>query len=70
MRAAAASNASSASMPFATASSAPSKKAGVVMIMSLPARTAAAAACVMSGWIRCSHTMRPTLSQSVMSVPV
>ncbi|CAH0257084.1 hypothetical protein SRABI76_03391 [Microbacterium oxydans] len=70
MRAAAASNASSASSPFETASSAPSKNEGVVMIMSLPARTAAVAAWVMSGWIRCSHTMRPTLSQSVMRVPV
>ncbi|MNW56221.1 hypothetical protein D3C74_339280 [compost metagenome] len=40
------------------------------MTMSFPARTAAAAACVWSGWMCCSQTMRPTLSQSVTRVPV
>ncbi len=40
------------------------------MIMSLPARTAAAAAVRDVGLDPLLHTMRPTLSQSVMSVPV
>ncbi len=52
------------------ASWAPSKNCGVVITMSFPARTAAAAAWAWSGWIFCSQTIRPTLSQSVISVPV
>jgi len=70
MRETASSKASSGSSPRATASSAPSKNPGVVITMSFPARTAAAAAWVRSGCTRCSHTIRPTLSQSVMRVPV
>ncbi|MCZ4487229.1 hypothetical protein, partial [Bifidobacterium breve] len=36
----------------------------------LPALTASAAACTQSGLTCCSHTERPTLSQSVISVPL
>ena len=45
MRPTAASMSASSSSPRATASCAPSKNRGVVITMSLPARTAAAAAC-------------------------
>ncbi len=40
------------------------------MTRSLPARTATAAASTWSAQTFCSHTIRPTLSQSVTSVPV
>ena len=70
MRRTAASMSASVIQPLARASWAPSKKPGVAITMSLPARTATAAASASSAQILCSQTMRPTLSQSVTSVPV
>ena len=56
--------------PRATASCAAAKNCGVVMIRSFPASTATAAASTSVAQTFCSQTIRPTLSQSVTSVPV
>jgi hypothetical protein len=55
--------------PRATAACAASENAGVAMIKSLPEFTATAAASTWSAQTRWSQTIRPTLSQSVTSVP-